>query len=90
MKRTISTRRESETTIDQMFTLREILEKTHEFNVDTHTLFIDFKQANDIIRRDKLLSAMYALGISAKLVNICRLTLADHWLKSTVRNQNHS
>ena len=53
-----------------MFTLRQILEKTHELN-------IDFKQAYDSIRRDKLLSAMCVLGISAKLVNMCRLTLAD-------------
>ena len=56
-----------------MFTLRQILEKTHEFNIDTYHL----KQAYDSIRRDKLLSAMYALGIPVKLVNMCRLTLAD-------------
>ena len=60
-----------------MFTLKQILEKTHEFNIDTHHLFIDFKQAYDSIRRDKLLSAMYALGIPTKLVNMCRFTLAD-------------
>ena len=68
--------RPGKSTVDQMFTLRQILEKTHEFNVDTHHLFIDFKQAYDSIR-DKLLSAMYALGIPAKLVNMCRLTLRD-------------
>ena len=60
-----------------MFTLRQILEKTYKFNIDTHHLFIDFKQAYDSIRRDKLLSAMYVLGLPAKLVNMCRLTLAD-------------
>lgn len=58
-----------------MFTLRQILEKTHEFNVDTHHLFVDFKQAYDSISRDKLLTAMYTLGIPAKLVNMCRVTL---------------
>ena len=57
--------------------------KTHELNVDTHHLFIDFKQAYDSIRRDKLLSAMYVLGIPAKLVNMCRITLADN--KSLVK-----
>ena len=60
-----------------MFTLRQILEKTHEFNIDTHRLFIYFKQANDSKRRDRLISAMYALGIPAKFVNMCRLTLTD-------------
>ena len=64
--------RPGKSTVDQMFTLR-ILEKTH----DTHYLFIDFKQAYDSIRRDKILSAMYVLGIPAKLVNMCRLTLVD-------------
>ena len=60
-----------------MFTLRQILEKTHELNIDTHHVFIDFKQEYDSIRRDKLLSAMYALGIPAKFVNMYRLSLAD-------------
>ena len=60
-------------TVDQIFTLRKIQEKTHEFNIDTHHLFIDFKQAYDSIRRDKLLCAMYELGIPAKLVNMCGL-----------------
>ena len=59
-----------------MFTLRQILQKTYEF-IDTHHLFIDFKQAYDSIRRDMLLSTMYALGIPAKLINMRRLTLAD-------------
>ena len=43
--------RPGKSTVDQMFTLRQVLEKTHEFNVDTHHLFIDFKQAYDSIRR---------------------------------------
>ena len=51
-------------------------EKTHEFNVDTNHLFIDFKQAYDSIRRCKFLPAMYTLGIPARLVNICGITLA--------------
>ena len=37
--------RPGKSTVDQMFTLRQILEKTHEFNVDMHHLFIDVTQA---------------------------------------------
>ena len=42
--------RPGKSTVDQMFTLRQNLEKTHEFNIDTHHLLIDFKQAYDSIR----------------------------------------
>ena len=31
-------------TIDQMFTLRQILGKIHEINIDIHNLLIDFKK----------------------------------------------
>ena len=60
--------RPRKSTVDQVSTLRQILEKTHEFNIDIHLLFIDFKQAYDSIRRDNLLSAVYILGIPVKLV----------------------
>ena len=41
-------------TSDQIFTLRQILEKTQEFQVDTHHLFVDCKQAYDTPLRHEL------------------------------------
>jgi len=35
---------------NQIFTLRQILEKTKEFGIETHHLFIDFKSAYDTMR----------------------------------------
>jgi hypothetical protein len=32
-------------TIDQIFSLRQILEKTYEYNIETHHLFVDFRAA---------------------------------------------
>lgn len=34
----------TKSTIEQLFTLRPILEKIHEFQTNTYYLFVDFKQ----------------------------------------------
>ena len=47
-----------------------------QFKFDTNKFFVDCNQAYDSKCRDKLLTAMYVLGIPAKLVNMCRFTLA--------------
>ena len=67
----------SKSTIDQIFTLRQILEKTNEFQVETHHLFIDFKAAYDSIHRRELYMAMAEFGIPRKLIQLCRLTLEN-------------
>jgi hypothetical protein len=41
-------------TTDQLFALRQILEKCIEFNITTHHLFIDFKAAHDTIIRNEV------------------------------------
>jgi hypothetical protein len=41
-------------TTDQLFALRQILEKCNEFNITTHHLFIDFKAAYDTILRNEV------------------------------------
>lgn len=54
--------RPGKSTIDQILTLRQILEKTRDLQIDTHYLFIDFRQAYDSIVTDELYSAMSELG----------------------------
>ncbi|WP_369199201.1 RNA-directed DNA polymerase, partial [Streptomyces djakartensis] len=75
--------RPGKSTTDQIFTLRQILEKTREYQIDTHHLFVDFKQAYDCIIRDELYSAMMELGIPKRLILLCQMTLAE--TKSAVR-----
>ena len=50
--------RKNRSTVNQTFTLRQILEKTKQFGIEIHHLFIDFKSAYDTIKREQLYSAM--------------------------------
>jgi hypothetical protein len=49
-------------TTDQLFALRQILQKCNEFNITTHHLFIDFKAAYDTIIRNEVYVGMSELN----------------------------
>jgi sorting nexin-29 len=70
-------------TINQIFTLRQILEKTKELIIETHHLFIDFRSAYDTIKREQLYNAMKVFNIPNKLIRLTRMTMEN--LKSQVR-----
>ena len=67
--------RPGKSTTDQIFTLRQILEKTLEKQIDTYHLFVDYKAAFDSPIREKLYEAMSELGIPTKLIRLCKMTL---------------
>jgi sorting nexin-29 len=69
--------RPGRSTVDQIFTLRQILEKAYENQIDTYHLFVDFKAAFDSPRRGRLYATMSELGIPAKLVRLCSMTLSN-------------
>uniref|UniRef100_A0A1B0DRK3 Uncharacterized protein n=1 Tax=Phlebotomus papatasi TaxID=29031 RepID=A0A1B0DRK3_PHLPP len=69
--------RPGRSTIDQIFTLRQILEKCTEQSIDTHHLFIDFKQAYDSVNRKKLWAAMKIFSVPNKLIRMARLSVHD-------------
>ncbi|XP_049318579.1 LINE-1 retrotransposable element ORF2 protein isoform X1 [Bactrocera dorsalis] len=75
--------RPGKSTTDQIFTMRQILEKTRERRIDTHHLFVDFKAAFDSTKRSCLYAAMSEFGTPAKLIRLCKLTLSN--TKSSVR-----
>ena len=60
----------------QNFTLRQILEKTHETQ-SRHHLFVDYKAAFDSIISDPVFVAMTELFIPAKLIRLCKMTLSN-------------
>ena len=53
-------------TIDQLFTLRQILKKRQENQEKMHQLFVDFKAAFDSPVRDGIYAAISELGTPAK------------------------
>jgi endonuclease/exonuclease/phosphatase family metal-dependent hydrolase len=62
-------------TTDQLFALRQILEKGNEYNIQTHHLFIDFKAAYDTIIRNEVYVSMSELNFPTKLIRLTMATL---------------
>jgi hypothetical protein len=59
--------------MDQIFYIRQILEKKWEYNGTVHQLFIDFKKAYDSIKREILYNILVEFGIPKKLVRLIKL-----------------
>jgi hypothetical protein len=62
-------------TTDQLFALRQILEKCNEFNITTHHLFIDSKAAYDTIMGNEVYVGTSELIFSSKLMRLTKATL---------------
>jgi hypothetical protein len=58
--------RRNRSTTDQIFCIRQILEKKWEYNETVHQLFIDFKKAYDSVRREVLYSILIEFGLPMK------------------------
>jgi sorting nexin-29 len=59
-------------TVDQIFTVRQILETCGEYGKDTHHLFIDFKAAYESMNRRSLYAAMEEMNIPHKLIALVK------------------
>jgi len=66
--------------------LRQILEKTKEFGIETHHLFIDFKSAYDTIVRGQPYNATSEFNIQNKLIRLTWMTMEN--TQSQVRIQS--
>jgi hypothetical protein len=62
-------------TTDQLFALRQIIEKCNEFNITTHQLFIDFKAAYDTIIRNEVYVGMSKLEFPTKFIRFTKATV---------------
>lgn len=78
--------RKGKSTVDQIFLLRQALEKTYEYGMDTHHLFIDFKCAYDSIDRRSLYTTMREFDIPVHLIKLIKTTLSHVECKVKVQN----
>ncbi|GFU41117.1 putative endonuclease-reverse transcriptase [Trichonephila clavipes] len=78
--------RKGRSTTEQIFSIRQVLQKTREFGIDTHHLFIDFKTAYDSINRKALIAAMKEFQFPDKLLRLISLTFSE--TKIVVKMQN--
>jgi len=63
------------------------MEKTVEYQIGVHHLFIDFKSAYDSIYREKLFGVMMEFGIPSKLIRLIKTTMTN--VQCSVRIQSH-
>jgi sorting nexin-29 len=62
-------------TKDQIFVVRQILEKFYAHDIDLHLLFIDFNKAFDSVNQKKLLESLASFEIPKKIERLVKVTL---------------
>jgi hypothetical protein len=77
--------REGKGTIDQIHTLRQILERMKEQNITAFYLFVDFNSAFGSLIREQLYATVLEMGIPMKLVKLTRAALKS--VRSRVKIQ---
>ena len=64
-------------TIDGIFTLRQLMEKTREQRNNMYIVFVDFVKAFDTVNRELLFSILGKLGCPPKLIRIIKKLYSD-------------
>jgi hypothetical protein len=62
--------RRNRSTTDQIFYIRQTVEKKWEYNGTAHQLFLDFKKAYDSVKREVLYNLLHEFGVRKRLVRI--------------------
>jgi hypothetical protein len=78
--------RENGSTSDQIFIIRQMMEKHYEHNQDLNMLFVDFKQAIDNIDRYKLYQVMEDIKIPYKLIRLVKMTMKNTTARVKITN----
>ena len=71
-------------TTDQIFVMKQIMERFYEYDVDIHILFVDFRQAFDSVRRNGLQKAFQEY--QPKIIQLIRMTMSNTKARVKVNN----
>ncbi|KAG8232419.1 hypothetical protein J437_LFUL012850 [Ladona fulva] len=69
--------RAGKSTIDHIHSIRQLMKKTIEFNMQTHHLFIDFKAAYDNVKREETYMDLEASEIPKKLIKVIQKIMTN-------------
>jgi len=78
--------RRNRSTTDNIFIMRQILEKCYEYNIEMHVLFIDLKQAFDSVDRQETIQILQELRIPNKLVRLIKMTIQNMEARVKIEN----
>jgi hypothetical protein len=67
--------RHNRSTTVQIFYIRQILDEKWEYNGTVHQLFIDFKKAYDLVKREVLYNVLLEFGVPKNLVRLIKMYL---------------
>jgi len=54
--------------IDNIFIVRQIFEKSQEYNIDLYNIFVDYTHAFDSVHRNKLIECLKKFDVPNKLI----------------------
>jgi len=79
--------RKGRSTNDNVFIIKQIIEKRREFNLETHIAFIDFEKAFDRVDRNKLFEIMEKRGYPKHLIRAVKSMYTN--TNITIKMQSH-
>lgn len=79
--------RQNRSTTDQLFLLKQLMEKRWEYAKDIHSLFVDFTKAYDSIDKKALYTILRNYGIPEKLVQMIEVATRKSKMRVKVGNE---
>jgi len=73
-------------TTDLIFIVRQLIQKTWEFNKEMHILFVDFQKAYDSIQREGLINTLAELNFPHKLINLIKSSIMETYFRVRIGN----